>query len=257
VDSLRATIFSQKLQVMKSIILIFCCAVSLSAAAQNKPAKTAPWQKMKDHKPMMTKSVGFSSQQFTNLKSRLAGFPQYAPLRDHMWTISLGSMHEMKNFISQMSITAGSSMTGNPEERSSTMRFLSGGFDIGYDFIPAARVMVYPMVGLGVENYHAILWKDVNAVDFDDVANSPSLQNSIRSVKFTNTFFTYRLGLGIGFKSPDGNHTIGVQGGYTGSFKDKAWQSAEDQALRGAPVDDLKRFSVSLVLTGNMMGMCK
>jgi hypothetical protein len=234
------------------------CIVTLAATAQDKPAKKSwdkdHWKKMKDYKPVMVKTVGFSSQQFKNLKGRIAGFPQYKQLRDHMWTISLGSMHEMKNFISQMSITAGSSMTGDPDERSSTMRFLSGGFDIGYDFIPSSRVMVYPMVGLGVENYHAIFWKDVNAVDFDDVANSPTLQNSIRSVKFTNTFFTYRLGMGIGFKSPDGNHSIGVQGGYVGSFKDQAWKSAENQTLNGAPVDDLKRFQVSLVLTGNMMG---
>ncbi|MEO6539420.1 MAG: hypothetical protein ABIN74_00460, partial [Ferruginibacter sp.] len=68
---------------------------------------------------------------------------------------------------------------------------------------------------------------------------------------------TYRLGMGIGFKSPDGNHGIGVQAGYTGSFKDQAWKSAENQTLNGAPVDDLKRFSVSLVFTGNMMGMGK
>jgi len=241
---------------MKSIIVSLLCIITLSAVAQDKP-KSKHWEKMKDYKPMMTKSVGFTTQQFKNLKGRLAGFSQYKPLRDHMWTVSLGSMHEMKNFISQMTVTAGSSMTGNPDEKSSTMRFLSGGFDMGYDFIPSKRVMVYPLVGLGVENYHAIMWKDVNAVDFDDVAGSPTLQNNIRSVKFTNTFFTYRLGMGIGFKSPDGNHSIGVQGGYVGSFKDKAWRSAENQALNGAPVDDLKRFQVSLVLTGNMMGMCK
>ncbi|HEX2684260.1 MAG TPA: hypothetical protein VHL77_10020 [Ferruginibacter sp.] len=243
---------------MKQIIVMLLCGISLSAVAQDKPKNDwykGHWKSMKDHTPVMTKGIGFSSQQFTNLKNRLAGFPQYAPLRDHMWTLSMGSMQNMNNFISQITVTAGSSLTGDPDKKSSTMRFLSGGFDIGYDFIPASRVMVYPMAGLGVECYHAILWKDVNAVNFDDVANSPTLQNSIRSVKFKNTFFTYRLGLGIGFKSPDGNHGIGVQAGYIGSFKDKAWKSAENQSLNGAPVDDLKRFQVSLVFTGNMMGM--
>ncbi|MEO7763551.1 MAG: hypothetical protein ABIR78_04275, partial [Ferruginibacter sp.] len=219
---------------MKSIIMSVLCFTALTAAAQDKPAKkehwdkNAHWQKMKDYKPLMTQGLGVSFQQFKNLNNRLAGFPQYKTLPNHMYTISLGSMHEMKNFISQMTLTAGSSMTGHPDEKSSALRVLSGSFDIGYDVIPSARVMVYPLVGLGVENYHAILWKDVNAVDFDVVANSPTTQNNIRSVKFVNTFFTYRLGMGIGFKAPDGIHSIGLQGGYTGGFKNHAWKSAEN-----------------------------
>lgn len=239
---------------MKSVIVTLLCAMSLSLTAQEKSSKH--WGKMKDYMPVMTKSAGVSFQKFDGLNSRIAGFPQYKQLKNHLWTVSLGSMHNIKNFVSQMNVTAGSSLTGDANERSSTVRVLGGSFDLGYDVIPAARVMLYPMAGIGLETYHAIFYKDVNAVDFDDVANSPALQNSIRSVKFTNCYTTYRLGLGLGFKSPDGNHSIGLQGMYSGSFKDnKAWKSAENQSLNGAPVDDLERISVSLVITGSMMGM--
>ena len=226
---------------------------TLTAAAQDRPGKKQHWDKMKKYKPLMTRGVGVSIQQFKGLKSRMTAFSQYDALKNHMYTISLGSMHVMNNFVSQSTITAGSSLTGHPDEKSSTMRFLSGGFDLGYDVIPAERVMLYPMVGIGAEHYHAIFYKDVNGVNFNDVANSPTVQNNIRSLKFINTFFTYRLGLGIAFKAPNSNHSIGLQGGYTAGFKKKSWKSSENQTLAGAPDDGLKRFSVSLVFTGDMM----
>ncbi len=243
---------------MKSIILMVCCVVTLSATAQEKPAKANPWGKMKNYKPIMTKSIGVSFQDFNGLNSRIAGFPQYEQLKGHMYTISLGSMHNMKNFITQFNINGGSSLSGDPDEKSSAIRMMGLSFDLGYDVIPTERVMVYPMVGLGVEKYSALFYKDVNSVNFNDVINFPTTQNNIRSLKFKNTFMNYRLGLGIGFKAPDGNHSIGLQGMYIGSFKDnKAWRSAEEQSLTGAPIDDLQRISVSLVITGSMMGMHK
>ena len=44
---------------------------------------------------------------------------------------------------------------------------------------------------------------------------------------------------------------------FENSFKDKSWKSSENQTLAGAPTDGLKRFAVSLVLTGDMMMMKK
>ncbi len=244
---------------MKSVIAIFLCIMSLSLTAQDKPAaKKAPWDKMKNYKPIMVKTAGVSFQDFEGINSRIAGFPQYKKLQGHMYTLSLGSMHVIKNFIHTASISVGSSLSGDPDERSSAVRFLAGGLDFGYDVIPAARVMLYPTVGIGAEKYHAVFYKNVNAVTFNNVANSSTTQNEIRSVKFINNFVTYRFGLGLGFKSPDGNHSIGLQGMYIGSFKDdKAWRSAENQSLSGAPIDDLERISVSLVITGSMMGWGK
>jgi opacity protein-like surface antigen len=243
---------------MKIIIVMAACILSLSVTAQEKSSKHKDWEKMKQYMPVMTKSIGVSFQEFDGLNNRMAGFPQYKTLRGHTWTVGLGSMHNIKNFISQINVKAGSSLTGDPDERSSAVRTFGGSLDLGYDVIPSARIMLYPMAGIGTESFHAIFYKDVNAVDFDDVASSPSAQNSIRSVKFTNRFTTYRFGLGLGFKSPDGAHSIGLQGFYEGSFKDnKPWRSSENQSLSGAPVDDLERISVSLVITGNMMGMGK
>ena len=241
---------------MKSIMFIALSIFSLSAMAQEKTDRKAKWDKMKSNKPIMTRGVGVSFQNFDDLNHRIAGFPQFEGLNNRIWTLSAGSMHVMDNFVSQMTITAGSSLTGNPKERSSALRTIGGGIDIGYDVIPSKTVMVYPMVGLGAETYHAIFYRDVNAVAFDAVANSTTVQNSIRKTKFVNSAFTYRLGMGFSVKSPKDDGTIGVQLGYVSGFHDERWKSAEYQNLSNAPHDVIKRFSISLIFSGGkMMGM--
>lgn len=241
---------------MKSIMFIALSIFSLSAMAQEKTDRKAKWDKMKSNKPIMTRGVGVSFQNFDDLNHRIAGFPQFEGLNNRIWTLSAGSMHVMDNFVSQMTITAGSSLTGNPKERSSALRTIGGGIDIGYDFIPSKTVMVYPLVGLGAETYHAIFYRDVNAVAFDAVANSTTVQNSIRKTKFVNSAFTYRLGMGFSVKSPKDDGTIGVQLGYVSGFHDERWKSAEYQNLSNAPHDVIKRFSISLIFSGGkMMGM--
>ena len=242
---------------MKSIFLIALSSITLSVSAQeiskDHITKKDKKDKMERYMPMMTRGIGVSLQKFSGLKDRLAGFPQYKSLRNHMFTISAGSMHVVKNFVSQLTLSGGSSLSGDRDKQSSALRYLGAGLDFGYDVIPADRVMVYPMVGIGAETYHAIFYKDVSGIDFDDVAGSPTVQNSIRSVKFVNTFIAYRLGLGIAFKAPKGNGTIGVQAHYIGGFKEKGWKSAENQSLNDAPSDDLHRVSISLVFSGGRM----
>ncbi len=241
---------------MKTIMLIALSVFSLSAMAQEKTDKKAKWSKMRSMKPIMTHGIGVSFQNFDNLNHRIAGFPQYDGLNNRIWTISAGSMHVMNNFISQMTVTAGSSLTGKPSEKSSALRTIGGGFDLGYDLIPSETLMLYPLVGIGAETFHAIYYRDVNAVEFDAVANSTTLQNSIRKTKFVNSAFTYRLGLGMAVKSPSGHGTIGLQAGYVSGFHDERWKSAEYQDLNNAPHDIIKRFSVSLIFSGGkMMGM--
>ena len=241
---------------MKTIMLIALSVFSLSAMAQEKTNKKAKWEKMKSMKPIMTNGIGVSFQNFDGLNHRIAGFPQYDGLNNRMWTLSAGSMHVQNNFVSQMTITGGSSLTGNPNKKSSTLRTIGGGFDLGYDVIPSATVMLYPLVGIGGETFHAIYYRDVNAVEFDAVANSTTVQNSIHKTKFVNSAFTYRLGLGFAVKSPKDNGTIGFQAGYVSGFHDEKWKSAEYQNLNNAPHDIIKHFSVSLVFTGGkMMGM--
>lgn len=241
---------------MKTIMLIALSIFSLSAMAQEKTDRKAKWAKMKSKMPVMTRGIGVSFQNFDQLNNRIAGFPQYSGLKNHMYTLSAGSMHVDKNFVSQMTITGGSSLSGNPNKKSSTLRTIGGGVDLGYDVIPSAKIMLYPLVGIGAETYHAIYYRDVNAVEFDAVANSTTVQNSIRKTKFVNSAFTYRLGLGFAVKSPKDNGSIGFQAGYVSGFHDEKWKSAEYQNLNNAPHDIIKRFSVSLIFTGGkMMGM--
>jgi hypothetical protein len=241
---------------MKTIMLIALSVFSLSAMAQEKTNKKASWEKTKSMKSIMTNGIGVSFQNFDNLNRRIANFPQYKGLNNRIWTITAGSMQVQNNFVSQMTVTGGSSLTGNPNKKSSTLRTLGGGIDLGYDVIPSKTIMLYPLVGIGGETFHAIYYRDVNAVDFDAVANSSTVQNSIRKTKFVNSAFTYRLGLGFSVKSPKDNGTIGLQAGYVSGFHDEKWKSAEYQNLSNAPHDIIKRFSVSLIFTGGkMMGM--
>jgi len=242
---------------MKTIILIALCAISVSVTAQEKTYKTTKWDKMKSYMPVMTKSVGLTFVDFNRLNNRIDGFPQYNALKSHIWTISAGSMHVYNNFVSKFEIAGGSSLSGDPDKRSSTLRTAGANFDLGYDVIPSKKIMVYPLVGLGAETYHALYFRDVNAVDFDDVANSPTLQNNIRKTKFTNSFFTYRLGLGIALNSPNDRGSIGLQANYVSGFQEERWRSAEYQNLDNAPKDGLHRINVSLVLTGGKMMMGK
>jgi len=235
---------------MKTIMLIALSVFSLSAIAQEKTDKKAKWEKMRSNAPIMTNGIGMSFQNFDGLNHRIAGFPQYKGLNNRMYTLTAGSMHVMNNFVSQMSITGGSGLTGNPNEKSSTLRSIGGGIDLGYDVIPSKSVMLYPLVGIGGETFHAIYYRDVSTVEFDAVANSTTVQNSIRKTKFVNSAFTYRLGLGMSFASPKDMGSIGIQAGYVSGFHDEKWKSAEYQNLANAPHDIIKRFSVSLIFSG-------
>lgn len=201
-------------------------------------------------KPMITRSLGGSFQKFDGLNSRVAGLPQFKPLKEYTATLGLGWMKERKRVVSAGGITVGSSMSGDKDERSSTIRYIGLNADLGYDVISAERVMLYPLVGLGFQHYQAIFYKDNSAVPFDDVLSSPTVQNNIRSVRFNNSFFVYRAGIGFNVKSPKNPaNSIGLQAGYTGSFKDQSWKSNENQALGNAPKDNIGQFFVSLVLT--------
>jgi hypothetical protein len=111
------------------------------------------------------------------------------------------------------------------------------------------RITFYPFAGLGAQKYQALFYRDNSSINFDDVLASPAVQNSISSVKFNNGFLVYRLGFGFSLKSPKYPASIGVQAGYTGSFKKNAWRSNEGQTLRNAPEDRISQFYISLVLT--------
>lgn len=200
--------------------------------------------------PSITRSIGGSFQQFDGLNSRVANLPQYEQLKDYAATLGLGWFKEKNQLISNMGISIGSTMSGHRDEKSSTIRFIGFNADIGYDVLKNEKITLYPLVGLGFQKYQAKFYKDNSQVDFDDVLESPAVQNSIQSVKFNNSFFVYRAGLGVAFKSPKyPSNSIGLQAGYTGSFRKNEWRSNEDQTLNNAPSDRIGQIFVSLVLT--------
>ncbi|MBS1927736.1 MAG: hypothetical protein IT254_01530 [Chitinophagaceae bacterium] len=212
-----------------------------------------PPKKQGDDWMMFTRGIGVSFQNFDGLNDRLKGFSQYKELRDHAFTLSLGTLNQYKNFISGFEVTGGSSMSGHRDKKSSTTRFLGAAVDFGYDVIPSKKIVLYPYLGIGGESYWAKFFKDNSGVDFDDVAGSPAIQNAIRPVSFNNGWFGWRGGIGVGIRNSSGNSLAMLKAGYTGSFKDRAWKSSDNQTLNGAPKDGLNRWFVSIVL-GDLKG---
>jgi hypothetical protein len=229
---------------MKVITCLFLLGISASSFAQHDKK-----EEFKKFLPFITRSLGGSFQQFNGLNGRVASLPQLKQLKDYTATIGLGFYKERNQFISQAGLTLGSSMSGHRDEMSSTIRYIALNADLGYDLVKNERITFYPFAGLGAQKYQAIFYRDNSGVDFDDVLLSPVTQSSISPVKVKNGFLVYRLGLGFSIKSPKYPASIGVQAGYTGSFKKHAWKSNEDQALNNAPEDRISQFYISLVLT--------
>jgi hypothetical protein len=237
---------------MKNISFILLLAISLPAIAQH--------ENMGNVFPEITHVIGGSFQKFDGLNSRIANFPQYKQLPDYAAMLELGWFKMRKRVISTGGINVASSMGANHDKRSSTIRFIGGHADVGYNLLTSDRVILYPLAGLGYEMYQARFFKDNSAVDFDNAAGSSTVQNNLHSFDLRNAFFNYRFGFGIAFKHPRyPSGTIGIQAGYTGSFQSNPWKSSQDQTLGNAPEDKLSRFYVGLVLTGRpgMMGSMK
>ena len=244
---------------MKIIIASLLFVIALSATAQQENHhKKFDKEKMEQFLPSITRSLGGSLQKFDGLNGRVANLPQYKQLKDYAATLGLGWFKERNHFISEAGFTIGSSMSGNRDKKSSTIRYIGFNADLGYDLLNSEKITFYPLVGLGVQKYQAIFYKDNSAVDFNDVLESPVVQNSISSVKFTNGFVVYRAGLGVAFKSPKyPSSSIGLQAGYTGSFRKNDWRSNEGQTLGNAPEDRISQFYISLVLTSKPWMMMK
>lgn len=231
---------------MRTLTLLLLLAVSSGVFAQNR--------KYQFMMPQSTFGIGVAFQEFDGLKDRMANFSQYEALKDYSATIQLGWQKERDRLISSSGIMLGSSMSGDRDKKSSTVRFIGLGADIGYDLIKSEKVMLYPLAGIGYEFYQARFFTDNSGVDFDDVVGSPTVQNAIRPLALRNSFFTYRLGMGVSLTGPkDHGGSIGVQAGYVGSFDSRNWKSNDNQVLNNAPKDQLGRFQVSLILSHQPM----
>lgn len=238
---------------MKIIISLFLLNIGMTCAAQQEKH-----DKEDKYLPMASHSFGGSFQKFDGLNGRVAGFPQFKQLKNNTATLELGWLKERNRVISGAGLTLGSSMSGDHNQKSSTIHYYGLHADIGYDLLKSERFMLFPLAGLGFQKYQAIFYKDNSAVNFDDVLESPTVQNNISSVKFNNSFFVYRLGMGFAVKSPKHpSSSIGIQAGYSGSFEKKQWRSTEDQLLRNAPQDKLSQVFVGLVFTCKPMFMNK
>jgi hypothetical protein len=223
---------------MKTRFLVYLLGMAVSTFGQRDKGNMVPH---------MMHGVGVTFHEFDGLNKRISNFPQYKEVNDQMGTLQLGWLKEHKRFISGFSFTAGSSMSGDRDKRSSTIRFLGIGADFGYNVLNNPRVMVYPMAGIGYEKYQALFFRDNSTVDFNTLLQSPGAQNNLGPVDFKNSFLTYRLGAGFAFKSPrKPAHSIGLQAGYIASFRDHEWRSKNDQDLMNAPEDGLGRFFVTL-----------
>lgn len=232
-----------KFYFMKTILVVCLMAVSTLGFSQES-RKTG-------FTSYMMHGIGASFLEFEGLNGRIADLPQYRELKEHMGTLQLGWVKQRNNFISGFAFTAGSSMSADRDERSSTIRYLGVNTEIGYNLLNSERIMVYPLVGIGYERYQAKFFKDNTAVDFNDVLESSAAQSNIRPVDFKNSFVTYRAGAGISFKCPKmPSHSIGLHAGYTGSFSENEWRSSDNQELKDAPTDRLGRIFVSLVFMG-------
>ncbi|MEO5684329.1 MAG: hypothetical protein ABIQ88_16935 [Chitinophagaceae bacterium] len=234
---------------MKTIVSLLLVCICLTSFGQE--------DKKSDDFPYMSRGIGASFQKFDGLNSRIANFPQYKEVRDVTGVLQLGWIKERRQFISQFNIMAGSSMSGDRDKRSSTIRYIGAGADIGYDFIKSERVALYPLVGLGYQKYQARFFRDNSGVNFNDVVNSPTVQNNLKPLELTNGFFNYRLGLGISAKSSKHDCSIGLQAMYTGSFKDHAWKSGNEQSLSNAPEDKLSQIYAGLIFICKPFAMMK
>jgi hypothetical protein len=232
---------------MKIICSILLMSFSLISIAQEHTGHS-------DHKnrfmPVMVRGLGGSFQEFEGLNSRVANNPQYKELKNYAGVLSLGWQTERKRIITGSGISLGSSMSGDRGKKSSTIRYIGLNLDLGYDLLKSEKIMLYPLAGVGAQAYQALFYRDNSGTNFNDILQSPNLQNSISAVKFTNTFFTYRVGFGISVKSPKHpSSSIGMQAGYTGSFNKNDWKANENRVLNNAPEDRLSQFNITLILT--------
>lgn len=247
---------------MKPLVVALLLTVSLGTFAQDRekerPRHKQSWMNKDgkyDHNFMSTFGVGVGFQNFDGLNDRMANYSQYEALKDYTAVLSLGWLKEKNQLVSLSNFTAGSSLSGDRDKKSSVIRFLGVGADLGFDVVKNDRIMLFPLVGIGYEWYQAKFYKDNSGVSFNDVVQSPATQNAVRALDLKNSFFTYRAGVGFNIKSQrNSNYGIGLLAAYTGSFQEKAWKSNENQSLLNSPEDRLGRIQISVIFTGSPMG---
>ena len=165
---------------MKLKMMALLLVISGSVAAQEKNKNQMNSQ--------FTGGIGVSLQNFDGLNERIAKFPQYKKLGDYMVTFELGMLKEHQRMISDMNFMIGSSFS-NHDKKASDTRFLGVNIGFGYDLLKEKNIMLYPLVGLGLEGIQARFYRDNSSVPFDSLLQSPSVQPTLHSIDYTNYFF--------------------------------------------------------------------
>ena len=192
---------------------------------------------------------GISYQKFDNMSNRIKMFPQYAPLKNTTGTIQFGIITERKKTIFNYLLTIGSSLSGDKKKKSTATRFQGFAFDLGYYIYKGNRFSVYPMAGLGIQNYTLVLNRDNTTVPFDSVINSPTVRQNVEPLKLANRFITYRLGAGGNITSKrHPRNSFGLQAGYVGSFNEEEWRVNTTQIIANSPNDYLSQIYVLILL---------
>ena len=227
---------------MKFILFAWCIIFfTLSSHAQNNRKKVV--------KRMLFHSHGISFQKFENLNTRIAVYPQFEKGKNSTGTLEFGTFAERKRWITGFSINAGNSLSGNREKKSTANSFFGLSADVGYNLLKGSRFSLYPYAGLGYETYKVKYNRDVSSIPFDSVLQSNTFQQRTENLIFNNSFLVYRLGMGVVITSK--KHTqnsVGLQIGYTSSFKSNEWKINKSQTLFKSPVDKLSKVSASVLI---------
>ena len=221
------------MKMIKLIVLVITSPIFCIAQTKEKPSV----------KRYFTHTHGISYQKFDNINNRIKMFPQYEQLKNTTGTLQFGLITERNKTIFNYLVTVGSSLSGDNEKRSTATRFTGFAFDLGYYIYKRKRFSVYPMAGLGLENFTLVLNRDNSAVPFDSLLNSTTTRQNVEPLKLANRFITYRLGAGANANSKKyPRNSFGVQVGYIGSFTDKDWRINSTQIIAKSPKDNLSKL---------------
>lgn len=227
---------------MKTIsLLIFLLSFSMLANAQA--------AKKKNVKRTLYHSHGISFQRFDNLNKRVAANSQFESLKSSTGTFEFGVITERNKLITGLCVNAGSSLSGNRNKKSSAINYWGLASDAGYNLLKSNRLSLYPFAGIGYEKYKVIFNKDISSVPFDSVLQNVYIQQQVQNISFTNSFFIYRLGIGINVTSKKHlQNSVGLQVGYTGSFSAYEWKINKSQTLFNSPDDNLSKIFTSIII---------
>lgn len=193
-------------------------------------------------------SHGISFQKYTNLKARITSNPKYEHIPTSMGTLQLGFITVANKLSFTTGATVGNSLSGNKKTRSTACKMLGASIDVGYNLYAKDRLAITPFIGLEVENHTVQFNKDNSTIAFDSILSNTNIAQSVMPVIFYNTFFNYRTGITLSYKSIQNKRSsVGLQVGYSGSFAVTDWKINTTQTLATSPKDGLYKAFANVI----------